>query len=287
MNKIRNIFTIDLEEWFVVEIFSGRYNINNWNELETTVFENSLTLLNLLNRYNIKATWFVLGYCAEKHPEMVQEISHFGHEIACHSYAHRRVDLMTPDEFKKDTERAMSAIISAIGQPPRGYRAPSWSLNSTTPWAFELLAEMGFDYDSSIFPIKHDIYGWPDGPTKEFKMKFDSGKTLIELPASTINILGKNIPVAGGGYFRHSPYWYTKAVVKNLNKKGIPSIFYIHPWEVSENLPKLEGLTLLQKFRTYSSNAILKYKMKRLMEDFHFTSVAEHLGLYRKNRIGF
>lgn len=287
MTKIRNIFTIDLEEWFVVEIFAARYNIDSWDKLHSTVFENTLTLLKLLRRYNVKATWFVLGYCAERYPEMVQEVAHYGHEIACHSYSHRRVDKMTPDEFKRDTEKAVSAIIGAIGQPPRGYRAPSWSINNNTPWAFEILAEMGFDYDSSIFPIKHDIYGWPDGPTEEFKMKFDSGKTLIELPASTINLLGKNIPVAGGGYFRHSPYWYTKSVVNNLNKKGIPSIFYIHPWEVSESLPKLEGLSLLQKFRTYSSNAILKFKMRKLMEDFSFTTMADHLGLYRKNRIGF
>ncbi|KAA3631584.1 MAG: DUF3473 domain-containing protein [Calditrichaeota bacterium] len=287
MSTFHNIFTVDLEEWFVVEILSNRYTKKEWEKLQSTVVDDSLALLNLLNHYNVKATWFVLGWVAEKYPELVQEIFQTGHEIACHSYYHRRVDTLSKDEFIADTEKAINSLIKAIGNAPFGYRAPSWSINNKNPWAFEILAELGFLYDSSIFPIKHDLYGWEDGPRYKFKMEFSKGKTIYEIPATTYHILGKNIPVAGGGYFRHSPYWYSKMIIKKINMKKQPAIFYIHPWEINSELPEIEGLSTLQRFRTYSSSELLKHKVEKLLTDFQFFTMAEYLELFKKKKIGF
>ena len=154
MDELKNIFTVDLEEWFVVEILSKRYSSKDWSNLQSTIEKSVAELLHLLRKHNVKATWFVLGWCADKYPALIQEIFNQGHEIACHSYYHRRVDLIDPDTFKKDTELAINAIVKAIGNVPHGYRAPTWSINSSNAWAFEILANLGFLYDSSVFPIK-------------------------------------------------------------------------------------------------------------------------------------
>jgi polysaccharide deacetylase family protein (PEP-CTERM system associated) len=287
MQQFQNIFTIDLEEWFVVEILSERYERDEWTKLPSRVEATSLKLLQLLNRHQVKATWFVLGWCADRFPDLIQEIFRSGHEIACHSYFHRRVDQLTPDEFRRDTEQAINSVVKTIGNAPFGYRAPSWSISADNPWAFEVLSDLGFLYDSSVFPIKHDIYGWPGGPRLAFKMRCKNGKILHELPATTFRMLGKNIPLGGGGYFRHSPYWYSKNLIKKLNAQNQPAVFYVHPWEIESDLPHLEGLSFVQKFRTYSSTTILRHKIERLLEDFSFTSAADYLQLFKKNRIGF
>lgn len=287
MSEQQNIFTVDLEEWFVVEALSDRYDSNDWSSLPSMVVNNSLKLLDLLNRKNVKATWFVLGWCADKYPDLIQEIFASGHEIACHSYYHRRVDSLDRDTFKRDTEKAINAILGATGVLPFGYRAPSWSVSAVNSWVFEALAEMGFMYDSSVFPIKHDLYGWPDGPRRAFKMKFENGRTIYELPATTCRIFGKNIPVAGGGYFRHSPYWYSKRVIRAINAGGNPVVFYIHPWEIDPDIPRLEHLSLSQRFRTYSSTAILRHKVQKLLNDFTFVPAHEYIQLFKKTRIGF
>lgn len=283
----QNIFSVDLEEWYVVEALSNRYKRDDWTSLPSLVVRNSLKLLELLNRYDVKATWFVLGWCADQFPDLIQEIFASGHEIGCHSYYHRRVDSLGRDLFKKDTEQAINAILKATGVLPYGYRAPSWSINAGNPWAFETLADMGFLYDSSIFPIKHDIYGWPDGPRHMFKMEFGNGRLLYELPATTYRVMGRNIPVGGGGYFRHSPYWYSRMVIKSLNEAGHPVVFYIHPWEIDPELPRVEGLSMLQKFRTYGSTSLLRLKVERLLSEFSFTTASNYMQLFKKRRIGF
>jgi len=161
MDSEVNLLTVDLEEWFVVEALSERYNRDRWQEMPSTLVKNSLRLLELFRRHDVRATFFVLGYCAEMYPDLIAEIHANGHEIACHSYFHRRVDQLDPQEFRLDTRRAVNAIVKACGDRPIGYRAPSWSINDSVPWAFEILSELGFEYDSSIFPIKHDLYGMP------------------------------------------------------------------------------------------------------------------------------
>jgi len=276
-----NLLTIDLEEWFAVEILRERYTIEDWNDLPSTVEANVRRLLDLFRRRNARATWFVLGWIA------VQEVARDGHEIACHSYGHRRVDLMDRKTFLQDTERAIEALEKATGERPAGYRAPSWSINSRTPWAFETLADLGFIYDSSIFPIKHDIYGMPEGPRHPFKMTFDSGGELWELPASTFRLLGRNIPMAGGGFFRHLPYWYSRWLIRKWNRRGRPAVIYIHPWEFDPDPPQIEGLGSLQKLRSYGSTSILYYKFDRLLQDFTFITVGDFVYRHGKRRIGF
>jgi polysaccharide deacetylase family protein (PEP-CTERM system associated) len=282
-----NLLTVDLEEWFVVEIFSERFEMNQWEELPSTVVRNTRRLLSLFERHDVRATFFVLGWIAQRYPDLLQELVNRGHEVACHSFGHRRVDKMSVDDFRRDTEMAVDAIVKAIGNRPAGYRAPSWSINDSIPWAFQTLAELGFEYDSSLFPIKHDIYGIPDGPRRPFKMTFDNGRYLYELPASTVRVLGRNIPLAGGGFFRHSPYWYSRRMVRKLNSMGQPAVVYIHPWEFDPDPPRITGLSTLQKYRTYSSTSLLLYKFNKLLKDFEFTTVSDYLYRFKKRRIGF
>jgi polysaccharide deacetylase family protein (PEP-CTERM system associated) len=271
----------------VVEIFHDRFKSSDWEDQKSTLIANTRRILKLFARHDASATFFVIGWAADKFPALMQEIVDHGHEIGCHSYYHRRVDSLTPEEFREDTERAMDAIVRAIGNRPFGYRAPSWSMGEATPWAFETLANLDFLYDSSIFPIKHDLYGLPNGPRELFKMAFDNGKELWELPASTFRILGKNIPLAGGGFFRHSPFWYSRRLIRQLNEKGQPAVVYIHPWEFDPDPPKLDGLTTLQKFRSYSSTSTLLYKFDRLLSSFKFTTIHSYLHEKNRRRIGF
>ncbi len=283
-----NLLTVDLEEWFVVEILSDRFSREEWYQLPSTVEKNTVRLLELFRSHQVLATWFVLGWVAEKYPGLIREIAQEGHEIACHSYSHNRVNSMTPDMFRKDTELSIEMITKAVGRRPVGYRAPSWSIDTTTPWAFEILAELGFEYDSSIFPIKHDIYGIPSGPRKMFKMNLENGRTLYEIPASTHRISGKNIPVAGGGFLRHSPYWYSRSIIRKLNKQQQPAVVYIHPWEIDPEPPRIESLSIMQKYRTYGSTSVFYYKLERLLNDFEFTTVSNYLYLSKKKpSIGF
>lgn len=287
MSTNLNILTVDLEEWFVVEVLSDRYRFDEWNELPSTVVKNCHRLLELFRRKEVRATWFVLGWIADYYPDLIREIASYGHEIGCHSYRHIRVDSLSPEQFREDTKRAMEAITRAINVHPVGYRAPSWSISSKTPWAFEILAELGFSYDSSIFPIKHDLYGMPKGPRKMFKMTFENGRSLYEIPSSTWRIMGHNIPVSGGGYLRHSPYWYIRMMIKRLNKNDLPVMIYLHPWEIDPDLPRVEGLTTMQKFRTYGSTSLFRYKLERLLDDFAFICAADYISVKTKRKIGF
>lgn len=282
-----NILTVDLEEWFVVEALANRVEPTQWDMLESTVAKNCYRLLELFRRRDVSATWFVLGWVARRHPELIAEIEAEGHEIGCHSYAHRRIDLMTPEEFRADTVRSLEAINAAVQRRPRGYRAPSWSINDTVPWAFGILAELEFDYDSSIYPIKHDIYGMPDGPRIIHRMHVDDERLLYEVPASTYRLFGKNIPIGGGGFLRHSPYWYSKRVIRQLNEAGLPAVVYMHPWEIDPSPPRINGLKALQRVRMYGSTSIFYHKLDRLLSDFQFCGMADYLRLMKRRQIGF
>jgi polysaccharide deacetylase family protein (PEP-CTERM system associated) len=282
-----NLLTVDLEEWYVAEAIASHCSYKDWPLLTSTVVDNSRRLLSLFERKQVRATWFVLGYCAERHPDLIREIVDCGHEIACHSYRHVKVDKLTPEEFARDTERAIEAIARATGYPPRGYRAPSWSIGPRASWAFEILARLGFTFDSSIFPIKHDIYGTPNGPRHLFRMVFEDGRSLWELPCSTYRILGHNLPLAGGGYLRHSPYWYSRLLVKRLNRQDQPAMVYIHPWELDPDPPRVDGLSLTQRFRTYGSTAYFGLKLDRLLSDFKFATMSEYISQQTRKPIGF
>lgn len=282
-----NILTVDLEEWFAVEALTDHFSQEDWDGLPSTVIRNTRRLLKLFRAREVSATWFVLGWIAERYPNLLREIQHEGHEIACHSYNHVRVNSLEQDSFRKDTEMAIEAITKAIGHPPIGYRAPSWSIDPATSWAFDIIAELGFEYDSSIFPIKHDIYGIPGGPRSTFKMKLENGRTLYEVPASTYRFLGHNIPIGGGGFLRHSPYWYSRWMIRRLNEYNRPAVVYVHPWEIDPDPPKISGLSPMQHFRVYGSTSVFIHKLDRLLQDFLFFPMGDYISHFKKRQIGF
>lgn len=282
-----NILTVDLEDWFVVENLKQEISSDQWDQFPSRIEDTTHRLLELFEKYNVRATFFILGWIAEKFPALTSEIASLGHEIACHSFSHMRVDQLGEKAFREDTQRAMDVIANASGIMPIGYRAPSWSINSSIPWAFEILADLEFKYDSSIFPIKHDIYGEPSAPRRIYRKKLESGRTIFEIPASTIKLFGKNIPVCGGGYLRHSPYWYTAKMVRKLNEENQPAVVYMHPWELDEEQPRVEGLSMFQKFRQYGSISILQKKIEKLLSEFDFIPAADYVNIVARKKIGF
>jgi polysaccharide deacetylase family protein (PEP-CTERM system associated) len=284
---IKNILTVDLEDWFVVENLKDAISFNKWGELQSRVEKTAARLLELFEFYNVRATFFTLGWVAEKYPDLIYTIASYGHEIGCHSYRHDRVDAMTKADFRKDTELAIKTIENACGIAPRGYRAPSWSINSKISWAFEVLADSGFLYDSSIYPIKHDIYGEPGGPKRIFKMDLGNNKSLYEIPASTIKFFGKDFPVGGGGYLRHSPFWFTEKMISKLNRQNIPAVIYIHPWELDKNQPRMENLSAFQKYRQYGSIETLQKKFELILQKFDFCPAGDYITTLKRKPIGF
>lgn len=287
MSRTSNLLSVDLEEWFVVEVLQSRFSSDNWASLPSTLERNTLPLLDLFDTHDTRATFFILGWCADRFPALMKEIARRGHEVACHSYWHRRVDRLKPEQFREDTLLAIGAIEKATGRRPRGYRAPSWSISDKTPWAFDILAELGFDYDSSIFPIKHDLYGVPHGPRKPVKISTSVGKSIQEIPASTVRLFGQNLPVTGGGYFRHAPLWYSRALVKKLNQENLPANVYLHPWEFDPNPPQVSNLSLLARIRGGAGTDILSLKLDRLLRDGEFITLSEYTQELSRTSIGF
>jgi polysaccharide deacetylase family protein (PEP-CTERM system associated) len=225
-------------------------------------------ILDILARHGVQATFFVVGWIAEKYPALVQTINRHGHEIGCHSYLHRKIYDLTPEEFREDTRRAKNILEDITGKSVSGYRAPSYSITKKSLWALDILEELGFEYDSSIFPIYHDNYGIPDAPRFEYKLP---NNNMTEYPISTSLFMGRKIPVAGGGYFRLFPYWFTKMCLKTINiRENRPFIFYLHPWEIDSNQPRMKRAKLLSKFRHYNNLNKTAERFTRLLEDFSF-----------------
>ena len=268
---ITNHLTIDVEEYFQVSAFESIISPDDWAHMEFRVEQNTTKMLDLLEEYKVKATFFVVGWVAEKHPHLVKKISQQGHEIGCHSYKHRKVYDLTPDEFRQDTQKAKYILEQVIGNKVLGYRAPSYSITNRSLWALDILEQIGFTYDSSIFPIHHDLYGLPGAPRFRYTIP---NKSLIEYPISTASVLGMRIPIAGGGYFRLFPYWFTKLMLKRINhKEGKPFIFYCHPWEIDPSQPRLTNAKLFSKFRHYNNLAKTSSRLKYLLQDFQFRPI--------------
>ena len=234
----RNILSIDVEDYFQVEAFAGAISPSDWDRFDRRVENNTLRMLDLLDEQHAEATCFILGWVAERYPGLVREIVSRGHEAACHSYWHRRIDRLTPDEFRDDTRRAKDAIEQAAGVGIVGYRAPSFSVTARSTWALEILVEAGFTYDSSIFPVHHDTYGIPGAPRRPFRVDTPAGP-IIEYPMSTFRCAGQNLPVGGGGYLRMLPSWYTRLGISRLKAESIPLIVYVHPWEIDPQQPRV------------------------------------------------
>jgi polysaccharide deacetylase family protein (PEP-CTERM system associated) len=279
-NNITNYLTIDVEDYYHVSAFENVIRFEDWDNYESRVVNNTKKLLEMLSGAGeIKATFFILGWVAEKHPEIVKEIDTNGHEIACHSYRHRLVYNMSPEEFRNDLLKAKKILEDIIGKKIKGYRAPSYSITKKSIWAFDILAELGFEYDSSIFPINHDFYGIPNAPRFKYKL---SGHDLVEYPISTYKLFGFNIPVSGGGYFRLLPYCFTRIALNKINtNERQPFVFYIHPWEIDPEQPRVKNIVTLSRFRHYFNQDKTEFRFKQLLNDFNFGRI---IGSYRNLR---
>jgi polysaccharide deacetylase family protein (PEP-CTERM system associated) len=282
---IVNYLSIDVEDYFQVSAFESVSPIASWDSRELRVERNTEKILNLLDEFQVKATFFVLGWVAERCPDLIKRIAAMGHEIASHGYHHQRVSNLKREVFGKDIRRTKELLENLSGQKVVGYRAPSYSITMQTNWAFDELLKAGYQYDSSIFPIKHDLYGisdWPRFPGYAIKEnghwiasnQQDSDVALREIPITTLSLGGRNLPIAGGGYFRLLPYNLTCWGLRTINvKERQPFVFYLHPWEFDPHQPRMRGCGLKSKIRHYLNLEKTEIRFRRLIQDFKFTSL--------------
>jgi polysaccharide deacetylase family protein (PEP-CTERM system associated) len=272
--KFRNVISVDVEDYFHAEAFSGIVKPSDWETAASRVEANTKRILELFAELKVSATFFVLGWVAERHPALVREIASAGHELACHSYQHRLIYNLQPQAFREDTGRAKNVIEQAAGQAIYGYRAPTFSIIAKSLWALDILAELGFTYDSSVFPIHHDRYGIPQAPRFPFRVTTTAG-SLVEYPMTTFRVLGKfNFPVGGGGYLRLLPWWYTRLGIGSLKKEHLPVITYVHPWEIDPEQPRLNpGFTT--RLRHYTNLGKTRERLIKLLKNGDFTSFRE------------
>jgi len=273
---MQNVMTVDVEDYFQVAALAESIDYNDWSSIPTRVEQNTHKLLDIFDQHNVKVTHFVLGWVAERYPELVKEIDKRGHEVASHGFSHQLIYQQTPAVFKAETLKSKSLLEDAIGKPVLGYRAASYSITRKSLWALDILAEAGFQYDSSIFPIVHDRYGIPNTPTEPYFIRTASGNTLLELPLSTESILGQTLPIAGGGYFRLYPYWLSRWFYNRRVKQNNPFIFYLHPWEIDPDQPKVD-VSWFSKFRHYNNLDQCAARLQKLLSQFSFTTMQQYI----------
>jgi polysaccharide deacetylase family protein (PEP-CTERM system associated) len=269
--------SVDVEDYFQVEAFADRITRDQWNQFPSRVVDNTRRVLDLLARHSARATFFTLGWVAERFPHLVREIVAGGHEVACHSHLHRPLWRLTPEEFRADTRRSLQALEQASGKKVVGYRAPTFSVVERTLWAIEILAEEGLLYDSSIFPVQHDTYGIPSAPRFTFQWQLENGGTLYEVPPTTARYLGRNWPAAGGGYLRILPIWYTRWMLKRARREAQPLVLYFHPWEIDPQQPRIEA-SFRSRFRHYTNLTGMEFRIAELLRSSRFLPVREVLG---------
>ena len=266
---VLNAMTIDVEDYFQVSAFEGLAPRHKWDTFESRVVRNTTRLLDLFDETNLKGTFFVLGWVAERFPQLVRDIAGRGHELASHGYLHRLVYDITKDAFRDDIRRSKDIIESASGCAVLGYRAPSYSITPRSLWAFDILIEEGYRYDASVFPIHHDRYGIPPSPREPYVIRRSAG-TLIEAPGSAVRLGGWNLPVGGGGYFRLLPYGWTRWGLHRINtREGRGAIFYLHPWEIDADQPRLPA-GVLGRIRHYRNLGETEARLRQLISDFAF-----------------
>jgi len=268
-----NVLTIDVEEYFHPNSMDGVVEPDQWDKVPHRVEANTHRLLDILSEHGVHATFFVLGWVAERWPELVREIARRGHEVASHGYAHRLVYKLGPEKFRADVRRGKHLLEDCVGAPVVGFRAASWSIVSSTMWALDILIEEGFAYDSSIFPIRHDIYGIPGFSRFPVTIQRAAGE-ILEIPPSTVQLLGRNFPFGGGGYLRLFPYEFTRRAIRRLNgHEARPAMVYIHPWEMDVDQPRLVA-SARSRFRQYVNLRRTEPRLRRLLREFTFAPVA-------------
>lgn len=271
-----NALSIDVEDYFQVSNFAGVIKYQDWDKFESRVEKNTKKLLAILNEYNVKATFFVLGWVAERFPELVKSITDQGHEVATHGYAHQLIYNQNPQQFREDLKKSIHILEGVSKTKPLGYRAPSYSIVNTSLWALDVLIEEDIEYDSSIFPIRRDRYGIANSARFPHRISRGQNGSIVEFPLSTIRVLGNNIPVAGGGYFRLFPYWFIHLAIRKINAQGHPAIIYLHPWEIDTQQPRIKA-KLMSQFRHYVNLNKTEDKFRRLLSDFHFAPIRKIL----------
>lgn len=268
---VQNAFTVDLEDWYHICAVEDFLPQTKWDEYESRVVESTELLLELLEKHHYKATFFVLGYIAQRHPELILKIHQQGHEIASHGYAHQRLMQMNPENFREDLRKSVRILEEVVGVRPKGYRAPEWTLVPETFWALDILIEEGFVYDSSMMPLS--MMG--DRRLKAYPHLIQREKgTLLEFPATTMRCLWESLPFTGGLPLRMSPYWYTVTKMRFMNRLGIPTMLYVHPWEMDHQPPKMK-LPPTRAFMHYFQLKVVPQKISALMDCFSFTSLEE------------
>lgn len=278
---MKNAFTVDVEDYFQVEGFANAIDRNSWEGFRTRVGASTSTLLELLERRKVRATFFVLGWVARKHPEIVRQIVASGHEVASHGMSHRLIYTQSPAEFQRETRDAKALLEDLAQKPVVGYRAATYSITRRSLWALDILCEEGFHYDSSIFPMRHDRYGIPDAETKPHVLTTPGGGRLVEFPISVLRFHGAKVPVAGGGYFRLFPYRFTRWALRRLNEQQQEFVFYVHPWEVDPEQPRVNEAGAFSRFRHYLNLGRCAERLDRLLQDFEFDTMRSVLAQRR------
>jgi polysaccharide deacetylase family protein (PEP-CTERM system associated) len=267
-----NAMTIDVEDYFQVSAFKTQISPSKWDSFECRVEQNTNLVLDILLANQVKATFFTLGWVADRYPKLIRRIVSEGHELASHGYGHQMITDLTPSEFKDDILRAKKTLENISGTEILGYRAPSFSVGKSTLWAHDILAESGYRYSSSVYPIKHDLYGMPDAPRFAHRL----ANSLVEIPATSIKIFDTNFPASGGGFFRLFPLWLSKSSISRVNVKDAQSaVFYCHPWEFDPNQPRITNASVKSKFRHYVNLKVNANKFDCLLRSFSWAPMKD------------
>lgn len=274
---ITNALTIDVEDYYQVSAFENTVAYDEWDRQESRVERNTLKVLDLFSEAGVKATFFVLGWVASRHPGIVREIAGRGHEVACHGYSHRLVYNQSPRDFRNETLSSKQLLEDQAQTVILGYRAASYSITRKSLWALDILQECGFQYDSSIFPIRHDRYGIPDAEQNPHAHVTSNGSRIVEFPVTALDMKAAKLPLGGGGYFRLFPYWLTRTGLKIFNRRNAaPFIFYLHPWELDVEQPRLRG-SWFSRFRHYNNLERCEARLRMLLQDFDFAPAKDVL----------
>ena len=269
--RATNALTIDVEDYFQVSAFAPHIARTDWPVRECRVERNIDRILAMLDDHDTKATFFTLGWVAERYPEVIQRIVTGGHELASHGYGHERASDQTPEAFFSDIQVAKLILEDLAGYEVKGYRAPSFSIGEKNLWAFECLERAGYHYSSSIYPIRHDHYGMPDAPRHAHKIG-----NLLEIPATTLHFFNRNWPASGGGYFRLMPYGLSRWMIRRVNEVDkLPAVFYFHPWEIDSEQPRIPNIGVKTRFRHYVNIDRMEYRLRRLLADFSWGRMDE------------
>lgn len=271
--------TVDVEDYYHVSAFSDHISTAQWQQMPRRVVQNVDQILEMFAAAGIQATFFTLGWIVEREPALIRRVAESGHEVASHGYDHTRVHQQDPETFRDDVSRTKNLLEDVTGKRVKGYRAASFSIGRGNLWALDVLGEVGYEYSSSVYPIHHDLYGMPEAPRHPFRV---SPSAVLELPLTTVRLLGQNIPCAGGGYFRMAPYrLFRWALRRSIRQQSLPCIFYFHPWEIDPDQPRVPGVGAKARFRHYLNLHRMRGRLARLLGDFRWDRMDRVFGIER------